>query len=263
MLIIRSRRNTFRVWVTLIESRGLLRELFRIVEQPRRCSYLPWQTASLEVRAIHELSPAEYGDLLARGWRRFGWQLFRPACPECRECRSIRVLAQQFSMTAGQRRVFRKNAAVRAELHPLFAARETVELYNRYQRFMHEQRGWQLQQASAAAFRDMFISGPVELGRQWLYFAGDKLLGVAMMDLAPQAVSLVYFFHDPAWRTQSPGIFSVLNQILYAKSQGLQYAYAGYWIEECQSMNYKNRFGPHEMLDDYVAEGVDPVWRLC
>src|SRR5580658_9363590 len=98
-------------------------ELVRIVEQPRLCSYLPTQTASLELYAMTEVSPAEYTDLLARGWRRFGWQFFRPACPRCQECRSIRVLAQEFLPSAGQRRVLRNNEGVRRELHPLFAVR--------------------------------------------------------------------------------------------------------------------------------------------
>jgi arginyl-tRNA--protein-N-Asp/Glu arginylyltransferase len=236
-------------------------ELFRIVEQPRPCSYLPAQTASLEVRAVSAMNPAEYAYLLALGWRRFGWQLFRPACVRCRECRSIRVSVQHFSPTAGQRRVLRKNEAVRAELHPLFVAREMVDLYNRYQRFMHEQRGWELQCANSASYHDMFLSGPAQLGSQWLYFSGDRLIGVAMMDEAEHAISLVYFFHDPEWRAQSPGIFSILHQLLYARSQGLRHAYLGYWIKECQSMNYKNRFAPYEMLEDYVAEGGNPVWR--
>ena len=237
-------------------------ELFRLVEQPRTCSYLPAQTASLEVRAVKEVSPAEYGELLSRGWRRFGWQFFRPACPHCRECRSIRVLAQEFQASAGQRRVMRKNAGVRAELHPLFVVRETVDLYNRYQRFMHEHRGWQLQRASAASYHDMFLSGPSELGRQWLYFDEDRLIGVAMMDeVAAQAVSLVYFFHDPEWRAQSPGVFSVVTQIEYARANGWPHAYLGYWIKDCGSMNYKNRFEPYEMLDEYLKEGDSPIWR--
>ena len=237
-------------------------ELFHLVEQPRQCSYLPNEKASLEIRAIKDLSASEYVRLLSRGWRRFGWQLFSPACPKCRECRSIRVLAQEFQATAGQRRVQRKNEAIRAELHPLFIVRETVDLFNRYQKFMHEHRGWQLQHASAASYQDMFLSGPTALGKQWLYFSEDKLVGVAMMDeVAPHAVSLVYFFHDPDWRPQSPGVFSVLTQIDYAKACGFPYAYLGYWIKECQSMNYKNRFAPYEMLDEYVKEGDSPVWR--
>ncbi len=237
-------------------------ELFHIVEQPRQCSYLPNEKASLEVRAVTDLSGPEYVDLLSRGWRRFGWQLFRPACPKCRQCRSIRVLAQEFQATASQRRVQRKNEGIRAELHPLFIVRETVDLFNRYQKFMHEHRGWALQRASPASYQDMFMSGSSALGRQWLYFSEDRLVGVAIMDeVPPDAVSLVYFFHDPDWRPQSPGVFSVLTQIEYAKSQGWPHAYLGYWIKECQSMNYKNRFTPYEMLDEYVKEGDSPVWR--
>jgi leucyl-tRNA---protein transferase len=220
------------------------------------------KTASLGVRAVSAMSPAEYANLLSRGWRRFGWQLFRPACARCRECRSIRVLAQGFNPTAGQRRVQRKNEAVRAELHPLFAVGETIDLYNRYQSFMYEHRGWELQRATNASYQDMFLSGPAELGRQWLYFEGDRLIGVALMDEVPQAVSMVYFFHDPEWRGRSPGVFSILNQLQYARSKGMQHAYLGYWIEGCQSMNYKNRFAPYEMLEDYIEEGDNPVWQL-
>ncbi len=83
-----------------------------------------------------------------------------------------------------------------------------------------------------------------------------------MMDEIPkQSISLVYFFHDPEWRAQSPGVFSVLTQLEYARAQGMPHAYLGYWIKDCQSMNYKNRFAPYEILDEYVNEGESPVWR--
>ena len=237
-------------------------ELFRMIEEPRPCSYLPYENASLEVRLAKGVSEAEYESLLERGWRRFGWQYFRPVCPKCRECRSVRVLAHEFTPSAGQRRVMRKNERIRAELHHLFAARETVDLYNRYQRFMHEHRGWELRHASASSFYDMFLSGDSQLGRQWLYFDGDRLVGVAMMDVvARQATSLVYFFHDPEWRAQSPGVFSVVTQLEYAKAQGIPHAYLGYWIKDCGSMNYKNRFKPYEILDEYVNVEEAPVWR--
>src|SRR6266404_3644702 len=105
-----------------------MRELIRTIEEPRECSYLPLETASLEFRAIADMNPAEYADLLARGYRRFGWQVFRPACASCSKCRSLRVLADQFTPTTGQRRILRNNEKIRAELHPLFATREHVEL---------------------------------------------------------------------------------------------------------------------------------------
>src|SRR5213593_3712360 len=105
-----------------------MQERFRIVENPRQCSYLPLETASLEIRAIEKLCPAEYADLLDRGYRRFGWRLFRPACPACARCRSLRVLISQFTPSQSQRRVLRQNQTVRAELHAPLATREQVEL---------------------------------------------------------------------------------------------------------------------------------------
>src|SRR5262245_63312765 len=109
-----------------------MQELVRVVENPRECSYLPLETASLEIRAINKIKPATYADLLTRGYRRFGWQLFRPACPKCAKCRSLRVLIPRFTPSAGQKRVLRLNETVRAELHTPFASREQIELYNLY-----------------------------------------------------------------------------------------------------------------------------------
>jgi arginine-tRNA-protein transferase len=225
------------------------------------CSYLPNEFASLEIRAIVEMDPSDHGDLLTRGYRRFGWQVFRPACEACRECRSMRVLVQQFVPSESHRRVLRKNADVRAELHPLFVTPEHVRIYNLYQRFMRGHRGWELYQKTQESYYEQFILGSSHLGRQWLYRENGKLVGVALMDEAPGAISLVYCFYDPAWRPRSPGTFSILKQLAYAKERGLDYAYLGYWVEGCQSLKYKSQFRPHEILQSYPADDAPPVWR--
>ena len=80
------------------------------------------------------------------------------------------------------------------------------------------------------------------------------------MDQVPGAISLTYFFYDPDWRAASPGTYSILNQLLYARSAGLDYAYLGYWIDECPSMSYKGGFHPRQILADYPAEEDEPVW---
>ena len=54
-----------------------MREILRFVEQPRQCSYLPEETASLEVRCSMDMSPAELTDVEERkrspiARRRFG-----------------------------------------------------------------------------------------------------------------------------------------------------------------------------------------------
>ena len=111
------------------------------------------------------------------------------------------------------------------------------------------------------SYRLEFLSGARNSGRQWLYFEEGKLVGVALMDEVPGAISLVYFFYDPGWRACSPGTFSVLNQILYAKASNLQYAYLGYWIESCRSMSYKGRFRPRQILIGYPENDVPPAWE--
>lgn len=238
-----------------------MNQLLQMIEPPRTCSYLPYEVAALEIRGILSMTPEEQADLLARGYRRFGWQVFRPACPSCAKCRSVRILADQFEPSATERRILRQNRHIRAELHPLFVTMEHVDLYNRYHSFQHQHRNWPLQQITPMSYRSEFLSGASDVGRQWLYFEGDKLVGVSLMDEVPGAISLTYFFYDPDWRRLSPGTFSILNQLQYAKATHRRYAYLGYWIEECQSMQYKGRFHPREILTRYPGPDEIPEWK--
>jgi arginine-tRNA-protein transferase len=207
------------------------------------------------------LGASGYRQLLERGYRRFGQQLFRPACKVCHECISLRVIVPRFRLTASYRRILRQNANIRAELHPVFASSAHVQLLNRYQAFMHANRGWDLRAYDLGSYREAFIIGADGFAKQWLYMEGAELRGVALMDEVPQAISLVYFFYDPEWRDRSPGTFSILTQLLYAQQQDLQYAYLGYAVERCQSLRYKGRFRPHEVLVHAGSDDGIPRWR--
>ena len=237
-----------------------MREFVRLIEEPRVCSYLPEQSASLEYRILQGLSPSEYEDLLARGYRRFGRQVFRPQCPGCDQCVSVRVLVQSFEPSAGQRRVLRRNSSVCTVREPVYVTDRHVELYNRYHAFMAEERGWRKDAINRSDYYESFVAAGAGFASQWLFYDGHKLLGVALMDETPQAISLVYYFHDPDWRRASPGTFAILTQLDYAKSSGKTWAYPGYWIPANQSMAYKARFRPFERLDSQPADGEQPRW---
>ncbi len=235
--------------------------MFRIVERPRVCSYLPGERASLEITFDPTITPDRYGELLRRGYRRFGWQVFRPVCRNCCACISMRVDVGAFTPGASDRRVLRQNQNIRAEFAPTLVSQEHVDLYNRYQTFMHVEKGWPLQAHSLDSYLEAFVAGPSGIGYEWRYFSGRQLVGVSLMDKAPGAISLVYFYYHPDWRRHSPGRFSILNQLQYAKQQGIAYAYLGYWVEACPSLNYKSRYGPHEVLESYVPLNEEPVWK--
>jgi arginyl-tRNA--protein-N-Asp/Glu arginylyltransferase len=230
------------------------------IDDPRPCPYLPEQRASLENILDLSLTPESFAELLPRGYRRFGCHVFRPACSNCRACLSLRVLVNEFQLSAGDRRVIRQNRHIRCELAPATVTRQHLDLYNRYQAFMHLERGWEPQSHTVSSYVMSFLRGPQSIGLEWRYLDGDRLVGVALMDSVPGAISLVYFFYDPAWRPHSPGRFSILNQLLFAQQRALPHAYLGYCVAACRSLSYKSRFRPHEILERYVPANQEPIW---
>jgi len=235
-------------------------ELLRVVEEPRSCPYLPHERASQEYRIVSGLEAAEYADLLARGFRRFGHQLFRPACRACTQCVSLRVLVNEFAPSRSQRRILKKNRGIRAERLPVFVTRQHLELFDRYHRFMSRNRGWRYEPACRESYIESFVAGGRNFACQWMFWDGAKLVGVSLMDEVPGAVSLVYAYHDPEWRPLGAGTFAILTQLAYAREKGLRYAYPGYWIAANPSMSYKARFRPHERLVRYPADHEKPQW---
>ena len=242
--------------------RKQMRELVRLIEEPRVCSYLPSETAALEYRIVQDLDAWEYESLLERGYRRFGRQLFRPGCPQCAQCVSVRVLLRDFKLSANQRRVLRANRGIDVQRVPVAGGLEHLALYNRYHQFMARERGWRPDTIGPADYADSFLSGGDDFAWQWEFRQNGRLVGLALMDETPNAVSLVYAFHDPDWRPASPGTFAILHQLLDAQKRGKRHAYPGYWIEANRSMAYKARFRPFERLHGLPERGEQPDWVL-
>jgi arginine-tRNA-protein transferase len=55
-------------------------------------------------------------------------------------------------------------------------------------------------------------------------------------------------YFDPAFARQSVGTYSILWEIEYARKLGLPHYYLGYYVAESDTMSYKARFRPNEML---------------
>jgi arginine-tRNA-protein transferase len=233
----------------------------RFRTQPYTCSYLPLETASLEYRIVADIEAQEYGELLRRGWRRFGCDFFRPACPRCVKCRSLRVDVERFAASKSQRRNVRRNAGLRVIVQPPTVTAEHVRLYNAFHQDMQQRRGWPRQALSERGYWETFVSGGDGFGREFLYLEGERLVGVALADVVADAISSVYFFHDPGLRARGLGVFSVLRELQFAREEGLRWQYLGYWISECQSMAYKAQYRPHEILARYPGDDEEPDWR--
>lgn len=237
-------------------------DTLRLQMPPAPCSYLPEERASLVYRLIEAPGSADYAGLLQRGWRRHGNRFFRPGCPNCTKCISLRVLVNQFSPSKSQRRNLRRNADVRLVVQRPTVSSAHIELFNAYHADMAERRGWPAEPVIADEYHEAFLNGRYSFEREFLYYRDDELIGVGLVDEVPDALSSVYFYHAPHWRSGGPGTFSILQEIDFARRTGRDHVYLGYWIRENASMRYKSGFRPHEILREPVPDDGCPEWSV-
>jgi arginine-tRNA-protein transferase len=228
---------------------------------PTPCSYLPGQTAKMTYRLAYKLTEARYEQLLSRGWRRFGRTLFRPTCAACSACQSLRVVLSEFEASKSQRRIRTGIEETELIIQRPTVSPEHLSLYNRYHLDMHHRRQWPFREIDAAHYFDSFIDGSFSFAREFQYRRDGKLIGLGLVDMTRNVMSSIYFFHDPDLRSDGLGTYSVLREIEEGRALGRQWLYMGYYIQDCGSMNYKNRYRPNQILQRYVSDEETPVWQ--
>ncbi len=220
---------------------------------PRQtCGYLPGRLSTFRAFHADRISGEEYQRLLDAGFRRSGSIIYQPMCARCRDCIPLRVPADRFAPTKSQRRVLRKNLGMNVTVAAPVPTQEKWELYERYQREWHKKVS---PEDDFAGFIQFLYQSPVDSLEFTYRDRWDNLVGVGICDICPKSLSSVYFYFDPRRSAQSLGTYSALYEIQWAKDHQLVHWYAGYWIKECPTMNYKSRFRPCEILS------TDGIWR--
>lgn len=216
------------------------------------CPYLPGRTATYQILMERETDAALYHELMDLGFRRSGMLFYRPRCPACQACIQQRVPVATFAPSRSQRRVLRHNADVTVSVGPPMADDEAYDLYARYQRDVHAERGPQPRDEWE---RWLMVSPIDTLAMQ--YRVAGRLVGLGIVDLTPQALSSVYFVYEPGEAGRGLGTFSALCEIEECRRRGLSYWYIGLYVAGCRKMEYKLQFRPHELLDQGGA------WRAA
>lgn len=208
------------------------------------CSYLPGRDARFAyISPDRPLSPQRYRALLEQGFRRSGNWVYRPCCIGCSACVPVRLPVKDFQLTRGQRRILRRNADIEIHVSAARFDERQFQLYVRYLAARHP--------PDTPVSRDDYWSF---LGSSWVetrfveFRSHSELLGVAVVDHVPGAMSAVYTFFDPDAAERSPGSLAILWQILEARRLGRDWLYLGYWIDGCRKMEYKVKYLPLEAL---------------
>ena len=205
------------------------------------------------IEMVHpsSLTPSSLDDYLARGWYRMGQSVFT--------CRFVsfngvlypaiwvRLPLAGYTFRKGLRRRMSRNGrrftvsvGSRAEMN---AEKEAL-----YQRYRVNFAGDLAPSLKEALFdgdgRDIFDTRQVEIRD------GSQLVGFSFFDLGQSSIESIIGVYDPDYKSHSLGIYSMLLEVGFAQSMGIQYFYPGYVVPGYSAFDYKLRLG-EPMLEYY------------
>ncbi|WP_096018405.1 arginyltransferase [Campylobacter lanienae] len=226
------------------------------------CAYLAGKRSRSSYKYIFNASFAYNSTLVEHGYRRFGKYFSKPICDGCSECKSLRIDAEKFKFTKSLRRVISKNNKANIEViiaRPHISDNH-IKLYEKYHKFMQNKRGWEFHPMSYERYYSVYVEGAGEFGFEVDYYDGDRLICVDLIDITADGISSIYCFWDIDYAYLSLGKYSLLNQILIAKAHKLPWIYLGFYVKDCESLEYKSDYKPYQILQDYSELDELAVW---
>ena len=110
--------------------------------------------------------------------------------------------------------------------------------------------------ATEDAYRSCFVISAVNT--HFIEYRVDgQLVAVSVVDEGDNAASSVYVSWNPEHARLSPGTFSALWEMRWARDRGRRHYYLGYWVHGCRAMRYKTRFRPYELMNWHTGR-----WQL-
>lgn len=224
------------------------------VTRPSACSYLD---NHVEQRLAADISrhPDQHDDLAEAGFRRVENWVYKPICQDCNACLPIRIPSGKpdalkpfgtvLQISRNQRRVINRNADLVRNILPNISRADHYDLFQRYLETRHSDG--QMADMDEEKYGAMVSYSPIETVLVE-YRLEDRPVAVVMVDIQRDGLSAVYSFFDPDLEDRSLGTFMVLDCASLACDMGLPYVYLGYYIRNCDKMNYKSRFKPAEVL---------------
>mgnify|MGYP005989670665 CR=1 FL=1 len=209
------------------------------------CGYLDDEQEQLLVYMDeHPLSPALYSALQSQGFRRSEDQVYRPHCPKCQACQSIRIPLDKFIPSKSQKRILNKAKAFTLG----FSDQVKDSYYPLFEHYVNEKhKGGVMYPAELSQLLSFTTCNWMDKIFVELY-ENETLIAVAISDVTPNSLSAVYTFYHPEYESFSLGSLMVMQQIHLAKQLGKEWLYLGYFIKNCNKMNYKTRFRPFQIL---------------
>lgn len=218
------------------------------------CPYIEGLASINETLLIKELTHSDLEMLLSVGFRHFGEIFFRPICAHCRSCISIRIPVQKFIPSRSVKRLLNRSKHFTFTLEKPCPSRDAFRLY-----LSHKKR---FKREVAESFRHYVRSffAPFPFNRMLTIRDGETLVAVSHLDITANAMSAVYCYYDEEhYGRFSPGKLAVYKEIEWAKEQGIQFLYLGFYVPQNRHTSYKLLYKPNQLLtgDNHWIDYMD------
>ena len=231
-----------------------LTELKFFAGHPHPCGYLDnKESVSAFLDPNTPVDKSLYSALADLGFRRSGEHIYKPHCHNCTACIPIRLPVTEFLPNRSQKRCLKRNNDLSASIIDNIDTEEHYALYENYISQRHSDGD--MYPPSKETYLS-FLSKQWGIKKYTEFRNNDELIAVSVIDELNNGLSATYAFFSPNEGKRGLGQFNVLFLIDLAKKMGLSFMYLGYWIKECQKMNYKINYKPFELL-------LGNEWILC
>ena len=199
---------------------------------------------------LAEAGPALMDALWADGWRHFGARFFRYSLSlaeggAVQRIMPLRIDLAKFRLSKSHRRILRHNADMTVRIAPATVDECREAMFQRHKTRFTSNIPDTLRDFMPEA--DPSVT-PCEC-REIQVWEQDSLIAVSYLDLGREAASSVYAIFEPEAARRSPGIFTLLHEIEFARATGRRFLYLGYATYEPSHYDYKKRFIGVERFD--------------
>lgn len=155
-----------------------------------------------------------------------------------------RYKLSEFKFTKSLRRVLKKNADLKTVIRPLSVTLEQYDLYDIHHRM-------QLGEPPHKSLFEVYdhVSDETPNIMELCVFKDDKLIACSIFETAKNALFCNVAFWDLSEAKRSLGTLTLLHEVQYALSKGMQYCYFGMFYAQNPNYHYKARFGGFEIYD--------------
>jgi len=191
------------------------------------------------------LTPRRLDALLAQGWFRNAYMMYRTKViclsSDLYSVVNIRMKLEDFKPSKKMRKIVRKNnEKFRIIIRPAILDDEKNELYqehkSRFEGFIYNNI-------------EQFFYGEYEEKTnifdtyECCVYDEDVLVAVSFFDFGTNSIASLLALYRQSYRKYSLGIYTMVQEAIYAKSIGKTYFYPGYILDKNAIFDYKLRLG--------------------